>query len=74
MSYQTIIPYNGEILQSFKELTDAQLEVALTGAQVCCGQWQETSFAERAGKLKSLETVAEGIDQAEEPFIDLFKG
>ncbi len=49
MSYQTINPYNGELLQSFEELTDAQLEAALATAQACFEQWRETSFAERAG-------------------------
>jgi NADPH-dependent curcumin reductase CurA len=74
MSYQTINPYNGELLQSFEELTEAQLEAALATAQACFEQWRERRFAERAGNLKSLETVVVGIDQAAKAFIGLLNG
>jgi succinate-semialdehyde dehydrogenase/glutarate-semialdehyde dehydrogenase len=32
MAYQTINPYNGEVLRTFDELTDEQLEAVLTKA------------------------------------------
>ena len=35
MAYQSINPYDGKILKTFKELTDNQLETALGNAAAC---------------------------------------
>jgi succinate-semialdehyde dehydrogenase / glutarate-semialdehyde dehydrogenase len=48
MSYQSINPFNGKKLKSFKELTDRQLETALENASACFETWRRTTFAERA--------------------------
>jgi succinate-semialdehyde dehydrogenase / glutarate-semialdehyde dehydrogenase len=48
MSYQSINPYNGELVKSFDELTDAQLETAIATAAACFDKWKQTTFAERA--------------------------
>ena len=48
MAYQSINPYNGKILKTFKELTDTQLEAALGSAAACFEYWRHTTFAGRA--------------------------
>ncbi len=49
MSYQSINPYNGELVMSFDEHTDQQLEIATTTAATCFETWGKLSFANRAG-------------------------
>lgn len=46
MAYQSIDPSTGELLQTFAELSDAQLEAAL--ATACFTGWRATSYAARA--------------------------
>jgi succinate-semialdehyde dehydrogenase / glutarate-semialdehyde dehydrogenase len=48
MPYQSTNPYNGEILMTFNECSDAQLDSALETAQTCFNTWRCRSFAERA--------------------------
>jgi len=48
MSYRSINPSNGKILQTFEELTDKQLESAVETAESCFHAWRHTTFAERA--------------------------
>ncbi len=48
MSYQSINPYNGEVLKTFDEHTDQQLETATATAVTCFDTWRKLSFAERA--------------------------
>jgi succinate-semialdehyde dehydrogenase/glutarate-semialdehyde dehydrogenase len=48
MSYQSINPYNGELVKSFDEQTDQQFDAAITTAATCFGTWKELSFAGRA--------------------------
>ncbi len=48
MSYQTINPYTGELLRSFDEHTDPQLETAIAKAATCFDTWKKLTFAERA--------------------------
>ncbi len=48
MPYQTINPYDGKTVQTFEELSDAQLEARLKAASHCFeSNWRHTSFAER---------------------------
>jgi succinate-semialdehyde dehydrogenase/glutarate-semialdehyde dehydrogenase len=35
MTYQSVNPYDGKILQTFEEITDKQLETALATAAAC---------------------------------------
>ena len=35
MSYQSVNPSNGKVLKKFKELSDAQLEIAIKTAATC---------------------------------------
>ena len=48
MAYQSINPYDGKILKTFKELTDKQLEQAIRTAATCFETWRRTTFAKRA--------------------------
>lgn len=48
MAYQSINPANGENVASFEELTNPQLETALSTAAKCFETWRHTTFAERA--------------------------
>jgi succinate-semialdehyde dehydrogenase/glutarate-semialdehyde dehydrogenase len=48
VSYQSVNPYDGKILKTFKELTDKQLEKALKIAATCFETWRRTTFAKRA--------------------------
>jgi len=46
--YQSVNPYNGEILKTFEELTDQQLEKAIKTAATCFETWRHMTFAARA--------------------------
>lgn len=48
MSYQSINPFNGELVKTFEELTGPQLESAIATAAKCFEKWRELTFAERA--------------------------
>ena len=48
MSYQSVNPSNGKVLKKFKELSDAQLEIAIKTAATCFETWRHKTFAERA--------------------------
>ena len=47
MIYQSVSPYDGRLLHTFAEQSDAQLEAALAAA-ACFETWRATTFAERA--------------------------
>ncbi|MGA2176090.1 MAG: aldehyde dehydrogenase family protein [Verrucomicrobiota bacterium] len=47
-AYQSVNPYDGRILKTFRELTDKQLEKALKTAATCFETWRRTTFAGRA--------------------------
>lgn len=53
MAIQSINPATGEVLRTFEEMSDAEIERALAQAQAAYERWRDTSFAERAAKLKS---------------------
>ncbi len=48
MSYQSLNPATGELLQTFEEITDSQLEDKLAAAAACFAVWRHKSYAERA--------------------------
>jgi succinate-semialdehyde dehydrogenase/glutarate-semialdehyde dehydrogenase len=48
MAYQSVNPYNGKVLKTFKELTDQQLEKALKTAATCFDTWRLMTYAKRA--------------------------
>lgn len=52
MAYATINPYTGELLKTFPEATDAQVEQALNDAHNAFLDWKERSFTERGDILQ----------------------
>ncbi len=48
MTYESVNPYDGTVLQSFEEMTDRQLEAALATAAACFEIWNKKSYGERA--------------------------
>ena len=48
MAYQSVNPYNGKVLKTFKELTNQQLEKAIKTAATCFVTWRDTTCARRA--------------------------
>ena len=64
MSYQSINPYNGELVKSFDEHTDQQLETAIATAATCFDTWRMLTFAERAVIVAKAAAIMR--DRAEE--------
>src|SRR5579884_1836138 len=54
MAIQSINPATEEVLKTYEEMSDAEIEKALAQAQAAYEQWRETSFAERAAKLRNV--------------------
>jgi succinate-semialdehyde dehydrogenase/glutarate-semialdehyde dehydrogenase len=68
MTYQSVNPFNVEILETFDELTDQQLETSLENAETCFKSWQHTSFAERAAVVaKAAAIMREQIKEFAQP-------
>jgi len=57
MTYQSINPYDGKTLKTFKQLTDKQLETALRTAAACFEIWRHTSFAERSAVVAKAAAI-----------------
>lgn len=53
MAYQTINPYTGETLATFKDATDDEVRTAIAAAHHAFLQWREASFAERGRVLQA---------------------
>ncbi|VTU44541.1 Succinate-semialdehyde dehydrogenase [NADP(+)] 1 (plasmid) [Variovorax sp. RA8] len=47
MTYQSVNPYDGKIVETFAEISDEQLETSLQIAAACFETWRHTTFAER---------------------------
>ena len=47
-AYQSVNPFNGKTVKTFKELTDKQLDAAIGTAQTCYETWKNKTYAERA--------------------------
>jgi succinate-semialdehyde dehydrogenase/glutarate-semialdehyde dehydrogenase len=63
MSYQSVNPFNGKVLKSYKELTDPQLETVLATADKCFQTWRHKSYAERAVVIaKAAELMKSHVD------------
>ena len=48
MSYQSINPNDGKTLKTFDNISPAQLETSLAGAESCFQSWKKISYRERA--------------------------
>jgi succinate-semialdehyde dehydrogenase/glutarate-semialdehyde dehydrogenase len=57
MTYQSLNPFNGELVKSFEDISDAQFETKLATAQTCFETWRHKTYVERAsiiGKAAQL--------------------
>ena len=59
MKLQSVDPATGKLIESFEEISDADLEVALARAQQAFLAYRRTSFAERAGWLRRAAQILE---------------
>ncbi|WP_044561387.1 NAD-dependent succinate-semialdehyde dehydrogenase [Azospirillum sp. B4] len=57
MPYATTNPYTGEVLKTFPDATDAEVERALTDAHAAFLAWRETPFAQRAGVMQKAAYI-----------------
>ncbi|WP_434777816.1 NAD-dependent succinate-semialdehyde dehydrogenase [Neisseria sp. Ec49-e6-T10] len=64
MAYQSINPYNSEVLKSFDSLTDEQVSQALNTAHHCYqDNWSKKSISERCAILKkAAQLMLEQVD------------
>ena len=51
MAYQTVNPYDNQIVATFDDLTDEQAMDLLAQAQKTFESWSQTSFAERTAVI-----------------------
>jgi succinate-semialdehyde dehydrogenase/glutarate-semialdehyde dehydrogenase len=63
MKLLSIDPTNGELIESFDEISDADLEAALARAQHTFRTYRSASFAERARWLLEAARILEGESQ-----------
>ena len=68
MPYESINPYDGKLLESFKEHTDKELEAAVSTAATCFTKWRHQSFAERAAvTAKAAALMRASVDEFARP-------
>jgi succinate-semialdehyde dehydrogenase / glutarate-semialdehyde dehydrogenase len=48
MTYQSINPFSGEPVETYDEMSDQELDAAITTAAKCFETWRKKSYAERA--------------------------
>lgn len=63
MTYQSVNPANGKLVQSFDEISDTVLETKLAAAAACYETWRNTSYAQRATIVAKVgELMHEQVD------------
>ena len=68
VAYQSVNPYNGKVLKTFKELTDQQLEQALKTAATGFETWRCMTFAKRAAvAAKAAAIMRARVDEFARP-------
>ena len=60
MVLQSINPTTEDVLDTFEEFSDAQIDEALQQAHDAQRRWRETSFGERASRLQAVARVLRG--------------
>jgi succinate-semialdehyde dehydrogenase/glutarate-semialdehyde dehydrogenase len=75
MAYQSTNPYDGKVLQTFEQISDAQLEKKLQRAADCFeNDWRQKSFAERAAVLARAAAILRDRSQEFAELITLEMG
>ncbi len=68
MSYQSINPFDGKVLKTFDNISNAQLDAAIAKAAACFKTWHEKPFAQRAAVLlKAAEIMHARVDEFARP-------
>jgi len=57
MTYATTYPYTGEVLKTFPDATDAEVDDAIAAAHRAFLGWKQTSFAERAAVMQRAADI-----------------
>jgi succinate-semialdehyde dehydrogenase/glutarate-semialdehyde dehydrogenase len=65
MTYQSLNPFNGTLIENFSDLSDVDFDVKLAAAQACFETWRLTSFADRAA---IIDKAADLLDQQADAF------
>jgi succinate-semialdehyde dehydrogenase/glutarate-semialdehyde dehydrogenase len=64
MSYQSVNPFDGKTLKTFKEMSDAGLEKAIAKAESTFKTWRKKSYAERAEVVSRASVLlTERVDE-----------
>ncbi len=64
MAYQSVNPNTGNVLKSFDELNDNQLEEAIATAESCFNKWKHTTYAQRAEIIsKAAALMRANVDE-----------
>jgi len=63
MTYQSINPFSGEPVETYNEMSDLELEAAITAAATCFETWRKKSYTERAVIIaKAAALMHENVD------------
>lgn len=63
MKFQSINPYNNQVLETYTEQTDQEVKEIIEKSQSSFESWRETTFAERAKVLKKAgEILKKNVD------------
>ena len=57
MSYQSLNPATGQLLRTFEEITDTQLEAKLSSAAACFAAWRHKSYRQRAAIVAKVAAL-----------------
>lgn len=57
MAYASTNPYTNEVVQTFSEVTDQDVQHALTAGYMAYESWRETSFTERARVMNKAASI-----------------
>jgi succinate-semialdehyde dehydrogenase/glutarate-semialdehyde dehydrogenase len=57
MAYATTNPYTGEVLKTFPNATDAEVDQAIAAAHAAFQSWRNTSFAQRAQVMHAAAEI-----------------
>ena len=74
MAYQSINPYNMQVLQSFNDISAAALEDKLAAASTCYDLWSKTTYDDRAKVLTRAAAIMRERPEAFAKLITLEMG
>ncbi|MFS8637062.1 MAG: aldehyde dehydrogenase family protein, partial [Gemmatimonadota bacterium] len=60
MAMESVNPATGQVIATFEELTDAELDARLERAEAAFRRYRETTYAQRAERLARLADLLEG--------------